>query len=70
MFEFINQKWVKKGKTEKKSNTLNPDFQTCITIDYFFEKSQKLKFVMEDGDGGSSEEIGVVETTLSAIMGK
>ena len=25
---------------------------------------------MEDGDGGSSEEIGVIETTLSAIMGK
>ena len=41
-----------------------------MTLDYYFEKSQTLKFVMEDGDGGSSEEIGVVVTSLAAIMGK
>jgi len=26
VFEHLNQKWVKKGKTETKNNTLNPDF--------------------------------------------
>jgi hypothetical protein len=71
LFEMINNKWVLKGKTEMQNNQLNPDFTTSITIDYFFEKTQKLKFVMEDGDTStSSEEIGVVETTLAGIMGK
>ena len=53
------------------NNQLNPDFQRTITLDYYFEKAQKLKFVMEDGDTKTvSEEIGVVETTLAGIMGK
>ena len=40
-------------------------------MDYCFEKTQKLKFVMDDVDSKtSSEEIGVVETTLGSIMGK
>ncbi len=60
-----------KGQTEMQNNQLNPDFSTSITVDYFFEKTQKLKFVMLDGDSKTtSEEIGVVETTLAGIMGK
>lgn len=71
LFEQINNKWVLKGQTEMQNNQLNPDFTTCITIDYFFEKTQKLKFVMDDGDSKTtSEEIGIVETTLAGIMGK
>jgi len=71
VFEFINNKWVLRGKTETKKDQLNPNFDTPITMDYCFEKTQKLKFVMEDVDSKtSSEEIGVVETTLGAIMGK
>ena len=53
------------------NNQLNPDFTKSITLDYFFEKTQKLKFVMEDADTKTTaEEIGVVETTLASIMGK
>ncbi len=71
VFEFENNKWVLKGQTEMQNNQLNPDFRNNITLDYYFEKSQKLKFVMEDGDSKTtSEEIGVVETTLAGIMGK
>lgn len=68
--EQVNGKWIKRGKTESKSNTLNPDFDTHIEMDYYFERTQKLKFVMKDGDTNSSEKIGETETTLASIMGK
>ena len=41
-------------------------------MDYFFEKAQKLKFVMIDGDCSKNDEydlIGEVETTMGNIMG-
>lgn len=39
-------------------------------MNYFFEKTQKIKFLMIDGDGsGDYDEIGAVETTLGAVMG-
>ena len=59
------------GKTEKKKNNLNPDFTEKITVNYYFEKVQKLKFVMIDSDdnNGNGDEIGVCETTLGKVMG-
>lgn len=68
--EQVNGKWIKRGKTESKSNTLNPDFDTHLEMEFFFERTQKLKFVMKDGDTNSSEKIGETETTLACIMGK
>lgn len=51
-------------------NNLNPDFKTRIVMNYFFEKSQQLKFVMIDGDGaGSYDTIGEIQTTMGSIMG-
>jgi hypothetical protein len=41
------------GKTEMKKNNLNPDFTEKITVNYYFEKVQKLKFVMVDSDDGA-----------------
>jgi len=39
-------------------------------MNYQFEKIQKIKFVMIDGDGkGDFDTIGEVETTMGAIMG-
>jgi hypothetical protein len=57
--------------TEMKKNNLNPDFTQKITMNYYFEKVQKLKFVMIDADdnSGSGDEIGICETTLGNIMG-
>ena len=40
------------AKTEIIKNNLNPDFQQALTIDYFFERKQELKFEMIDDDGG------------------
>jgi len=72
VFEYINDsQWVLRGQTETINNNLNPDFSRSITLDYFFEKSQRIKFVMDDIDSASSSEnIGEIETTIAGIMGK
>ena len=38
-------------------------------MNYFFERAQKLKFLMIDGDGKDYDTIGEVETTMGNIMG-
>ena len=35
-----------KGKTEIIWNNLNPNFVTKFIVEYYFEESQKLKFVV------------------------
>jgi len=71
LFELKNNSWVDVGRTEMKKNNLNPDFTEKITVNYFFEKVQKLKFVIIDSDDGkgNGDEIGICETTLGNIMG-
>ncbi len=71
LFEMKNNSWVQVGKTEMKKNNLNPDFTEKITVNYYFEKVQKLKFVMVDSDdgAGNGDQIGICETTLGNIMG-
>ena len=70
VFEMINNSWVLRGSTEQIKNNLNPDFTTKITLNYYFEKAQRLKFEMIDGDGaGEFDMIGSVETTVGNIMG-
>jgi hypothetical protein len=51
-------------------NNLNPDFKTRITMNYFFEKAQNIKFVIIDGDGaGDFDTIGEIQTTVGSLMG-
>ena len=38
VFEKKQNGWVKIGKTEKIKNNLNPDFETAIEVDYYFER--------------------------------
>jgi Ca2+-dependent lipid-binding protein len=62
-----NNSWGLKGRTERKKDNLNPDFNEKITISYFFEKTQKLRFVMVDCDNEQTmagDEIGTYECTL------
>jgi Ca2+-dependent lipid-binding protein len=64
------KQWVKLGQTEQIKNNLNPDFKTHLTVNYFFEKKQNIKFEMIDWDGeGSYDPIGAIETTMGAVMG-
>lgn len=70
IYEFSNNKWSLIGKTEVKMNNLNPDFSTAISMSYYFEKMQKLKFRMIDHDDQTADDlIGEVETNVGAIMG-
>ena len=58
------------AETEQIQNTLNPDFKTGIVMNYFFEKMQKVKFLMIDGDGGADyDTIGEIQTNIGALMG-
>ena len=56
------------GKTETIDNNANPDFTKFFTIDYFFEKEQCLKFVVNDVDAHSVDHIGDCEFTISKLM--
>ena len=74
LFEQRDGKWNMVGKTECINNTLNPDFETSFTVDYYFEKAQNFRFVMIDGDGVYSDtadydEIGSVEVQMGRLMG-
>ena len=70
LFEFTNGNWVKIGQTERIKDQLNPDFEKAIEVAYFFEKLQKLKFVIIDDDGsGTYDTIGEIETNMGALMG-
>ena len=59
----------KLGKTETIKNNLSPEFTKTVTMDYFFEQEQVLKFTIADDDDGSVEIIGQVLCTLGEIMG-
>ena len=68
-FIWNGTEWVLSGKTEIVSDNLNPDFTTFFTVDYSFEKQQKIKFQVLDKDVNSSEEIGSIESQVGSIMG-
>lgn len=68
-FIWNGTEYVMSGKTEIINNNLNPDFTTFFTLDYSFEKQQKVKFTILDKDVTNSEEIGSIETQVGSIMG-
>ena len=70
VYEMDGVNWVERGRTEQLKNNLNPEFKTRIVMNYFFEKAQKLKFLMVDGDcHGDFDTIGEIQTTMGNIMG-
>ena len=65
--------WFEIGRTEFIKDTLNPNFEKAIDVDFFFEKAQMLKFEFIDDDGGDSDDpyydiIGSSIIQLSSIM--
>jgi hypothetical protein len=51
---------------------LNPDFSKAITVDYYFEMVQKLKFIVYDVDNASKrldddDFLGEMECTLGQV---
>ncbi|CAH3190771.1 unnamed protein product [Porites evermanni] len=70
-----NGKWIEHERTEKVKNNLNPDFAKGITMDYYFEMVQKLKFAVYDVDNetsslGDDDFLGAMECTLGQVGSK
>lgn len=68
-----SDEWFEIGRTEFVKDTLNPDFERAIDIDFFFEKNQLIKFEFIDDDGGDSDDpyyelIGSSVLNLATIM--
>jgi len=66
--------WEKIGSTEKIKNEDNPIFTKNFYIDYYFERIQKLRFVVVDMDDDSddfskNEFIGYCEKTIGDLIG-
>ncbi|CAB4000096.1 copine-3-like isoform X1, partial [Paramuricea clavata] len=67
--------WKEYGRTERVGNNLNPEFSKTITINYYFEMVQKLKFIVYDVDNetvqlGDDDFLGSMECTLGQIVSK
>ncbi|KAF6716414.1 Copine-3 [Oryzias melastigma] len=65
--------WSEIGRTEKIMNCLNPKFSKSITLDYYFEMVQKLRFEVHDIDSENcnlqtSDFLGQLECTLGQIV--
>ena len=65
--------WFEIGRTEFIKDTLNPDFEKAIDVDFFFEKNQIIKLEFIDDDGGDSDDpyydiIGAATMNVAQIM--
>ena len=61
--------WEMVGKTDTVINSLNPDFSKPITINYYFEKAQQIRFEIYDLDPSRSEMQGALTTKVSHLLG-
>ncbi|KAE9553783.1 hypothetical protein FO519_003004 [Halicephalobus sp. NKZ332] len=78
IFEAIHMKDSKKqfgeiGRTECVKNCLNPEWNTKVNLDYFFEERQRMKFEIFDIDSGSQsltqhDFLGRAECDLAEIV--
>lgn len=61
--------WTIIDKTETVRESLSPEFSTPITLDYYFEKTQQIRFEIWDEDPNKSEELGSHVTTVGKLVG-
>ena len=69
IFQKFDYGWSKLETTEKIKNTADPNFKKPVSLPYFFEEVQLLRFRFEDGDEGENDFIGEAEVKLGSIMG-
>lgn len=70
LYEQVNNTWIFRAQTEIMKRNLNPNFETGLIIPFYFEKAQRLKFVLLDANRRDGDnEIGSIETTVSTLMG-
>lgn len=53
-----SEHWSSIGKTEIIKNNLNPDFIKSLECDYYFEREQAIKFMVNDIDDRGMDFIG------------
>ncbi|XP_070574853.1 copine-3-like [Ptychodera flava] len=66
-------RWYEVARTDRVKNSLNPAFSKALTVDYFFEEVQKLKFAVYDIDNTTvqlddDDFLGQHETTLGQVV--
>jgi len=70
LYHKVNDSWESLNQTEIIKDNQNPLFKTTFVLDFIFETEQPLKFEVLDIDpSNKSDTLGVLETTLGAIMG-
>ena len=63
--------WVSVGRTETVTDDLDPVFKDVVTINYWFEKEQYVKFeVMNENSLTESDIVGFAETSVANMMKK
>lgn len=69
MKESWQDKFVEIGRTETIQDNLNPEWLKKFLINYNFETTQKIRFVVWDADdSGKDDLLGMYETTLADIV--
>ncbi|KAG5474692.1 hypothetical protein LSCM4_03867 [Leishmania orientalis] len=69
LFETTDGKKVCVGRTEVIRNNLNPEFKTCIPVNYFFEIRQTMRVEVWDSDKGKADDLlGGAEFTVGQLM--
>lgn len=69
VYEMKNNSWQLIGTTEQVHDNLNPKFSTAIPTNYFFERQQRLRFVVSDRDDSNEyEQVGVFECKMAEIL--
>ncbi|XP_035245292.1 copine-1 isoform X2 [Anguilla anguilla] len=68
-----DDKWSELGRTERINNCQDPEFSTKLSVDYYFEKVQKLKFGVYDIDNKSvdlsdDDYLGGFECSLGQVV--
>jgi len=69
----LAEEWEEIGRTEWIKNNQNPSFLTAVRVQYNFEFTQYLRFVIYDVDDEkaklkNADHLGATETTLASIL--
>ncbi|OMJ84220.1 hypothetical protein SteCoe_14707 [Stentor coeruleus] len=62
--------YIEVGRTEAKSNSVNPNWSKTIQVGYYFEKRQNLRFILRKSDEGSADILGEAFATLGELIGR
>jgi copine 1/2/3 len=69
LYETTDRRNVQVGRTEVVRNNLNPEFKTCMAVNYFFEIRQTMRVEVWDKDVKTKDDpLGSAEFTMGQLM--